>query len=101
MRRRFFWPLIAVASLCLALGGASFAAALFSTTRPRAFANYAPTVTNKLGVSEPEIHYYYTDTEVFGRPVSLSSSSDKGLLIATILFGTFSVATYSFASRVR
>jgi hypothetical protein len=101
MRRRLFWPLIAIASLCLALGGASFAAALFSTPLPRAFANYAPTVTNKVGVSVQEIHYYYTGTEAFGRPISLSWSSDKGFLIAAILFGALSVATYSFASRVR
>jgi hypothetical protein len=101
MRRRLFWPLVAVASICLFLGGASFAAALFSTPLPRAFADYAPTGTGKLGVSEPEIHYYYAGTEVFGRPISLSWSSDKGFLIATILFGAVSAATYGFASRVR
>ena len=101
MRRPLFWPLIAVASLCLALGGASFAAALFSTPLPRAFANYAPTVTGKLGVSEPEIHYYYAGTEAFGRPISLSWSSDKGFLITTILFGAIGVATFGLASRGR
>jgi hypothetical protein len=104
VRRRLFWPLIAVGSLCLLLGGASLAAALFSTPLPRAFADYAPqapTDSGKLGVSEPEIHYYYTGTEAFGRPISLSWSSDKGFLIAAILFGTAGVATHGFASRVR
>jgi hypothetical protein len=104
MRRRLFWPLMAVASVSLFLGGASFAAALFSTPLPTAFADYAPqasTETGKLGVSEPEIHYYYTSTEAFGRPISPSWSSDNGFLIATILFGAVSVATYGLASRVR
>ncbi len=101
MRRRLFWPLVAVASLCLVLGGASFAAALFSAPLPRAFADYAPTKTDRLGVSEPEIHYYYAGAEVFGRPISLSWSSDKGFLIATILFGAIGIATYGVASRVR
>jgi hypothetical protein len=103
MRRRLFWPLVAVASLCLALGGAAFAAALFSDPIPRVFANYAPrtsTDMDKLGVSEPEIRYARS-TEAFGRAISLSWSSDKGFLIATILFGAVGVATYSFASRVR
>jgi len=103
MRRRYFWPLVAVASLCLALGGASFTAALFSNPIPRGFADYAPqapTETDKLGVSEPEIRYS-TSTEAFGRVISLSWASDKGFLIATILFGAVSVATYGFAVSVR
>jgi hypothetical protein len=103
MRRRLFWPLVAVASLCLMLGGASFAAAVFSDPVPRGFADYAPqasTGADKLGVSEPEIGYS-TSTEAFDRVISLSWSSDKGFLIATILLGAVSVATYSFASRVR
>jgi hypothetical protein len=102
MRRRLFWPLVAVASLCLALGGASFAAALFSDPIPKGLAFYAPaaTGTEKLGVSEPEIRYS-TSTEAFGRVISLSWSSDKGFLIATILFSAVSVATYGFALRVR
>jgi hypothetical protein len=103
MRRRLFWPLIAVASLCLVLGGASFAAALFSDPVPRRVADYAPqasTGTDKLGVSEPEIRYS-TSTEAFDRVISLSWSSDKGFLIATILFGVIGVATYGLASRVR
>jgi hypothetical protein len=103
MYRRLFWPLVGVASLCLLLGGASFAAALFSDPIPRRFAIYAPkapTGTDKLGVSEPEIRYS-TDTEAFGRAISLSWSSDKGFLIAAILFGAIGVATYGLASRVR
>ncbi len=103
MRRRLFWPLVAVASLSLALGGASFAAALFSDPLPRGFADYAPqapTETDKLGVSEPEIRYS-TSTEAFSRTISLSWSSDKGFLIATILFGAVSGATYGLAVRVR
>jgi hypothetical protein len=52
-------------------------------------------------VSEPEINYYYTGTTAFGRAISLSWSSDRGFLIATILFGAVGVATYGLASRVR
>jgi hypothetical protein len=104
VRAHLFWPLVAVASLCLVLAGVSFGAALFSDPLPRGFANYvpqAPTSTDQLSVSEPEIDYYYTSTEAFGRPISLSWSSDKGFLIATILFGAVGVATYGFASRAR
>src|SRR5438552_2272722 len=99
VRRRLFWPLVALASLCLVLGGASFAAALFSdpvSPLPRGFATYAPpgpAGTEKLGVSEPEIRYS-TSTEALGRTISLSWSSDEGLLIATIVFGVVGVATY-------
>jgi hypothetical protein len=77
--------------------------ALFSDPTPREFATYAPqapTSTDKLGVSEPELRYY-TSTEAFGRTISLSWSSDRGFLIATILFGASSVAMYGFASRIR
>jgi hypothetical protein len=104
MRRRAFWPLIALASLCLVLAGASLAAALFSVPLPqlpRTFATYALTDTGKLGVSEPEINYYYTETTAFGRPVSLNWSSDRGFLIATILLGSVGVALYGVASCVR
>ncbi len=104
VRHHVFWPLIALASLCLVLAGASFAGALFSgplPQLPRRFATYAPGGTDKLGVSEPEISYYYTGTTAFGRAISLSWSSDRGFLIATILFGAVGVAIYGLASRVR
>jgi hypothetical protein len=104
VRRRIFWPLIAVASLCLVLAGASFAGALFSgplPQLPRRFATYAPGDTGKLGVSEPEVNYYYAGTTAFGRAISLNWSSDRGFLIATILFGVVGVAIYGLASRVR
>ena len=96
--------MIALASLCLVLAGASFAGALFSgplPQLPRRFATYAPGDTDKLGVSEPEISYYYTGTTAFGRAISLNWSSDRGFLIATILFGAVGVAIYGLASRVR
>jgi len=105
VRHRVFWPLIALASLCLVLAGASFAAALFSDPvpqLPRRIATYAPRDTGKLGVSEPEIRSYYsTSTEAFGRATSLSWFSDRGFLIATILFGTVGLAMYGLAARVR
>ena len=66
--RRFFWPLVGFASLCLALAGASFATALFSNPPPqlpRRVSDYAPTDSDKLGVSEPEIRYD-NGTELLG-----------------------------------
>jgi hypothetical protein len=104
MRRRVFWPLIALASLCLVLAGAAFAGALFSAPLPQVpqrIATYAPTGTDKLGVSEPEISYYYTGWTAFGRPISLNWSSDRGFLIAAILFGAVGLGAYGFAARVR
>ena len=104
MRRRIFWPLIALASLCWGLAGASLAGALVSSPLPRLpqrIATYAPTDTNKLGVSEPEIIYYYTGWTAFGRPISLNWSSDRGFLIAAILFGAIGLGIYGLAARVR
>jgi hypothetical protein len=102
VRHRIFWPLIAVASLFFVLAGASFAAALFSDPvpqLPRRVADYANR-TDRLGVSEPEIRFD-TGTEAFGRETSLAWSSDRGFLLATILFGAVGLATYGFAARTR
>jgi hypothetical protein len=91
-----------LASLFLVLAGASFAAALFSEPvpqLPRRVADYAPN-TDSLGVSEPEIRFE-TGTEAFGRTTSLSWSSDRGFLIATILFALVGVALYGVAARAR
>jgi hypothetical protein len=96
VRRRIFWPLIALASLCLVLAGGSFAAALFSSPLPqlpRRIATYAPTDTS--------IGYYVTGPEAFGRSVSLSWSSDRGFLIAAIIFGTVGIATFGLVARAR
>jgi hypothetical protein len=102
VRHRVFWPLIAMASLCLVLAGASFAAALFSDPvpqLPRRVSDYAST-TDKLGVSEPESQFD-TGTEAFGRETSLSWSADRSFLIATILFGAVGLAVYRLAAGVR
>jgi hypothetical protein len=83
--RALFWSLIAVASACLALATACFAAAVFSNPLPRGSTTYAP----------------YGYTEVFGRATSLDWSSDKGLLVATIALGAGAFVTYLLAFRGR
>src|SRR5436190_22412535 len=92
---RFFWPLVGLATLCLALTGASFATALFSNPPaqlPRRVSDYAPTNSDKLGVSEPEIRYN-NGAQFLGRTTSLSWSSDRGFLIAAIVFGAGGLAS--------
>jgi len=69
----------------MALASACFAAAVFSDPIPRGSTGYAP----------------YEVTEVFGRVTSLSWSSDKGLLIAAILFAFGGSAAYVAAFRSR
>jgi len=101
--RRFFWPLVGFASLWLALAGASFATALFSNPAPRLsrrVGDYTPTNSDKLGVSEPEIRYD-NGTEMLGRKTSLSWSSDRGFLIAAIVFGAGGLTILGGATRVR
>jgi hypothetical protein len=103
VRRRLFWPLVAVGSVCLVLAGASFAAALFSDPvprLPRGFATYAPTNAGKLGVSEPEIRYS-SSVDVLGRTTSLSWSSDRGFLIAAVVFAAVGLGTYGLGVRAR
>lgn len=93
MRRRLFWPLVALGSLFLVLAGGTFAAALFSVPLPP-----LPLHAADYGAG---VSYYWKTTEVFGRPVSLSWASDKGFLIATILLGAVGLTTFGFAARVR
>ena len=69
----------------MALASACFAAAVFSDPIPRGWTGYAP----------------YGFTEVFGRVTSLSWSSDKGLLIAAILFAFGGGVGYVAAFRSR
>jgi hypothetical protein len=88
MRRRLFWPLIALASGLAALAAASLAIAAFSDPLPRGTFEYTPYAP--LG-----------STEVFDRPTSLDWSADRGLLIAAILFAAFSLAAYALAARLR
>jgi hypothetical protein len=86
----------------LVLAGASFAGALFSEPLPPLpfrISTYAPTGTGKLGVSEPEIGYYQTGWTVFGRPISLTWSSDRGFLIAGITFGAVGLALLGVTAR--
>jgi hypothetical protein len=85
LNHRLFWPLIAIASLLEAIAAATFATAVFSDPIPRGVADY-----------EPE-----SQTEIFGRVVSLDWSSDREMLIATILFATLGLATYLAAARSR
>jgi hypothetical protein len=85
MNRRLFWPLIALASLLEAIAAATFAASLFSDPIPR-----------RATVYEAD-----SGTELFDRVTSLDWSSDRELLIATILFAAFALAMYICASRLR
>jgi hypothetical protein len=104
VHRRLFWPLIALASVSLALAGGSFATALYSDPLPRGFASYAPadpSATDKLGRSEPEIIHVFWGREAFGRATSLDWSSDREFLVATILFGAFGIATFLVVARLR
>jgi hypothetical protein len=80
-----FWLLIAVASVLEALAAAAFAIAVFSDPTPRRVVVYE-------GDSQ---------TEVFDRATSLDWSSDRGILIAAILFASFGLATYFVAARSR
>ena len=103
MQRRFFWPLIALGSVCLALASASYATAVFSDPIPREWTAYAPLDAgdDNLGVSEPEIRHVYWGAEAFDRFTSLSWSLDRGFLVATILFGAAALASFVVASRLR
>jgi hypothetical protein len=74
-----------MASLLEAVAAATFATAVFSEPIPRRFAVYEPG----------------SQTEIFDRVVSLDWSSDREMLIATILFGTLGLATYLAAARTR
>jgi len=87
VRRRLFWPLIVIASLLVALGAASFAAALFSDP------------LSSLPTQVSDVPYGYT--EIFGRVTSLDWSSDRGFLIAAISFEVSGIAIYVAAARRR
>jgi hypothetical protein len=65
------------------MAAASFGAALFSEPTARGFTSYGPPIS-----------------DVFGRPTSLSWSSDDGFLIATIVFGVVAVLAFLAAARV-
>jgi hypothetical protein len=80
---RVFWLLIAVASALEALAAAAFAIAVFSDPIPRGVADYG-------GDSQ---------TEIFDRVTSLNWPSDRGMLIAAILFASVGLATYIAAAR--
>jgi hypothetical protein len=80
-----FWLLIAVASVLEALAAAAFAIAVFSDPTPRRVVVYE-------GDSQ---------TEIFDRVTSLDWSSDRGILIAAILFASLGLATYFVAARSR
>lgn len=85
MKHRVFWLLIAMASFLEAIAAATFATAVFSDPIPRGVVDYEPD----------------SQTEIFSRVVSLDWSSDRGMLIATILFAALGLATYLAAARSR
>jgi hypothetical protein len=88
MRRRLFWPLIALASVLATLAAASFTIAVFSDPLTRGTAEYTP-------------YAPLASTELFDRSTSLDWSADRGLLIATTVFAASSLAAYAFAARMR
>jgi hypothetical protein len=83
MNHRVFWLLIAMASLLEAVAAATFATAVFSDPIPRGVVDYESD----------------SQTEIFGRAVSLDWSSDREMLIATILFAALGLATYLAAAQ--
>ncbi len=85
MNSRAFWPLIAIASLLEALAAAAFAIAVFSNPLPRHVVDYQGG----------------TQTEIFDRVTSLDWSSDRGMLIAAILFASLGVVAYVAAAQSR
>jgi hypothetical protein len=85
MNSRAFWPLIAITSLLEALAAAAFAIAVFSSPLPR------QVVDDEGG----------TQTEIFDRVTSLDWSSDRGMLIAAILFASLGVVAYIAAAQSR
>lgn len=82
---RLFWVLIATASVAEALAAATFAAAIFSDPVALGRASYAPTEND----------------ELFGRVVSLGWSTEKGMLITSIVCVLFGLAAYVIAFRSR
>jgi hypothetical protein len=94
MSRLLFWPLIVVASSCLALGSACFAVAAFSDPTielPRRVIDYDSSAT---------LHYF-GGVEVFGRAASVTWADDRGFLVAAMLFLVASLVTYVAAVRSR
>ena len=83
-RRRWFWPLVALATLLEAAAAASFAIAAFSDPMPRRVADFAASTT-----------------EVFGRTLSLSWSTDKGFLVAAGVLAAAGIAVFAAAVRAR
>lgn len=79
-----FWILIAAATLQVALASASLTAAAFSKPIPRRTSTYGPGST----------------VELLGRPVSLTWSSDRGLLIAAGVLAITGLGTFLVAARV-
>jgi hypothetical protein len=85
VNRRAFWPLIAIATLLDALTAAAFAIAVFSDPIPREVAD-SP---------------FELQTEILDRVTSLDWSSDRGMLIAAILFASLGVVAYVAAAQSR
>jgi hypothetical protein len=85
MNSRAVRPLIAIASLLEALAAAAFAIAVFSSPLPRQVVDYEGS----------------TQTEIFDRVTSLDWSSDRGMLIAAILFASLGVVAYIAAAQSR
>ena len=84
VQRSLFWPLIAAASILEAVAAASLAAAVFSDPVPRGTFDYTG-----------------SETEIFGRVTSLDWSSDRGLLIVTIICFVLGIGTFVVAARAR
>lgn len=89
MRFRASWPLVALASACLAISAGSFAAALFSDPIPRGSTTYAPGV------------HTFWQTEIFGRATSLSWAEDRSFLLVAIVLAGASLVLYAIAARSR
>ena len=83
-RRGIFWPLIVSAAIAEAVAAASFAATVFSDPVPRRIYDYSG-----------------LQTAIFGRVTSLSWSTDRGFLIATITFLALGVLALAVATRAR
>jgi hypothetical protein len=84
-RRSLFCPLVGAGAVLEAVSAGLLATAIFSDAIPRGWTDYAP----------------MTETDVFSRVTSLSWSTDRGLLVAAIVFGALGVVAYATAARAR
>jgi hypothetical protein len=84
VQRGLFWPLILAASILEAVAAASLATAVFSDP-----------------VSRRVFDYTGSQSDILGRATSLDWSSDRGLLISSIICFALGLVAFVVAARSR